>query len=61
MFFTIDEGKYNSKQEHPSPEILAKLQETGVKMTCNTNIDMSVVSQGGLRALQLRASLTGWS
>ncbi len=45
MFFSIDEGKYNSKQEHPSPEILAKLQETGVKMTCNTNIDMMLGSK----------------
>lgn len=46
VFFTIDESKYNKNKEHPSPDILVKLQETGVKMTCSTNIDTLCTAQG---------------
>lgn len=46
VFFTIDESKYNKNKEHPSPDILVKLQETGVKMTCSTNIDALCTVQG---------------
>lgn len=46
VFFTIDESKYNKSEEHPSLDILVKLQRTGVKMTCSTNIDALCTVQG---------------